>query len=388
MEALEAIALDADSTVDGAPIRAELVAKVLQLLSDDAERGDGELSRADIDRTYLRKGLTIEECCEVEGGLARNDVRIIEDDDEDEDDDEGNTQNDTKTFGTLRIGSKSYLTEVEEREMGRKIQLASRVATDRTTTGSVYERLILNQGQKARSRLVETNIRYVWKLARELGTRLHLTTEDLFQEGILGLLRATEKFDPEIGFRFKTYATWWVRQSMHRALDNTERTVRLPVHVAEQYRRIRRAESRLNAELGRPPTTKEVATTVGIDPERLIKLFWRVYATNVAEADAPIGDDDTTIVSLKADDSTPSAFDNVSHSELRSTVAQLLRELNDREAKILAMRFGLDGGPGLTLEAIGQIYNVTRERIRQIEAKALRKLAHPVRKARLASFLD
>jgi RNA polymerase primary sigma factor len=359
-------------------IREDIIARALGALLEDAKRCDGSLKRADVDRTYVKKHLTISECEHVERALLEAGVAIL--DTERDEDDASSSPAEAAPQTRQR-----FLTEQEERDLGRKIQLAAQIERE-GRADSDFARRALHDAQEARTRFVESNIRYVWKLAWEKGPRQHLTVEDLFQEGMIGLLRATEGFDPDRGFRFKTYATWWIEQKMFRAIANDDRMVRLPVHLRDQIARVRRAEKLLALEIGRPPTEREVATALGVDVERLVKLKMHVHETTCLEADAPIGDGDATIVSSVPDGSVPSPFDVVAAQQTRKNIRRVLNDLlTPREENVLRLRFGLDRRNNHTLETIGILYGVTRERIRQIEAKALRKLKHPAQR-RMMSF--
>ena len=360
-------------------VRSDLVERVFSTLAADAERGEGHLQRTDINRIYLRKRLSIAECIEVESRLNAAGYALI-DDDEDPVDDE-------QASGSPGSGRKpKYLSAAEERELGRRIQLAANLSNDASHLDSAYVSRVRQDAGAAREMFVVTNLRWVEKLAWRRGERRYITLEDLKQEGLIGLLRAVELYDPERGFRFKTYATWWIEQRMDRAIADENRIVRLPVHLQEKLVKVRRAKAKLTLTNGRHPTEDELAEALGLDPERLMKLLWRVHATEVAEGDSLIGED-TTLMSVVADDAaTP--FEVVSQRELEECFANLLGELSPREERILRMRFGIGMDRDYTLESIGQEYGVTRERIRQIEAKALGKLKHPSRSRRLRGFLD
>lgn len=357
-------------------VRDEVVERVLRSLSADAERGEGELLRRDVDRTYLRRSLTIAECGCVEKRLQAAGFRIIDDESGDPD----------LPAAPKEQRNRKFLSEMEERELGRKIQLAKQVSADSISVLSDFDRRVLRDGERAKTRFVETNLLYVRKLAAQRRNLKHLTHDDVFQEGLIGLLRATELYDPELGFRFKTYATWWIQQHIHRALDDGDRTIRLPVHLHESIRRIRRKSMKLALELGREPSLTELAMSIGVEKERLGKLLWRLHATDCVEADAPIAED-VTVLSFKADEGLD-AFEIVSQQQLRSSLARVLSRLSAREERIIRLRFGLDGENDHTLEAIGNNFGVTRERIRQIEAKALRRLKHPSRSRALRAFLE
>jgi RNA polymerase primary sigma factor len=370
-------ASDLDSSVD--LLRPELVERVTRALAADAERGDGQLKRSDVNRTYLRKQLSIAECIEVEGGLAGAGCAIVDDEEDVQFDDE-----------TAREGGPNrkvrYLTHVEERELGRRIRLAAQLPVDTSHLDADYIRRVRRDAEMARGAFVASNLRYVEMLARRRGERRFIAVDDLKQEGVIGLLRAVELYDPERGFRFKTYATWWIEQRMDRAIADEDRIVRLPVHLQEKLVKIRRARSKLTFANGRPPTDDELADVLGVDRERLMKLLWRVQATEVAEGDTLIGED-VTLLSLVPDQGV-SQFDILSKRELEEHFADLLSTLTPREERILRMRFGVGLDRDYTLESIGQEYSVTRERIRQIEARAIEKLKHPTKSRLLRSFLD
>lgn len=369
----------ASNSDEVAAVRPDVVARVFKSLSADAERGDGELQRADVNRTYLRRQLSVAECMEVEDQLAVAGFRLIEDDEDVFIEDEV-----VPAGGTPRRRVR-YLTDAEEKELGRRIQLALRLP-ENTYEDSAYVERVRRDADKAKATFVASNIRYVEMLARRRGERRHLTVDDLTQEGMIGLLRAADLYDPERGFRFKTYATWWIEQRMRRSIADGDRIVRLPVHLHERMVRIRRAQAKLTFVNGKPPTTDQLAEALGVDPEWLMKLMWHVQATEVAEGDAFIGED-TTLLSILPD-TAESAFDFTSQRELEERFGDVLATLTPREERILRMRFGIGLDTTHTLESVGQEYSVTRERIRQIEAKALGKLRHPTRSRQLRGFLD
>lgn len=359
-------------------VRPDLVAKAFKALSADAQRGGGTLARADVNRTYLRRKLSIAECVEIETLLTSAGHSIIEENDDQPTQPGENAGNVRRKF--------RYLSETEERELGRRIQLALRLPENTDGLDAAYVERVRVDADRARATFVASNLRYVEMLARRRGLKKHLTLEDLVQEGVIGLMRATDLYDPERGFRFKTYATWWIEQRIRRAIADGDRVVRLPVHLQERMARIKRAEAKLTLANGKAPTPEELATAIGMDAERLMKLLWRVRATDCIEGDAPIGED-TTLLAL-APDTAESAFDAASYRELQERFRDILTTLTPREERILRMRFGIGLDRDHTLESVGREYSVTRERIRQIEAKALRKLKHFVRSSRLRGFLD
>ena len=357
-------------------VRPELIQKVVNALLADAERSDGHLKRADVDRSYLRRELTISERLEVEATLLGHGIGIIEFEDA------GSERNQVNG-----VPGRKYLTHDEEKALGRAIQLANRLVEQGGSSDPHHDRRVLRDADRARERFVRSNVRYVWKLVREKGRRIHLTSDDLFQEGMIGLLRATDLYDPEMGFRFSTYATWWIEQRMHRALADGDRTVRLPVHLHEKYRRIRRSAVKLSLSMGREPTAEELAESVGMDPVRLAKLVWRIRATECLEGDAPVGEG-IPLMELVPDRQCPSAYDTAEAQSTKELITALLHTLTPREERVLRMRFGIGLGKDHTLQEVGDQFSVTRERIRQIEAKALRKLKHPSRSKRLRPLID
>lgn len=365
-----------DSIEAAVTVRVEFVDKVFKTLSADAQRCDGELSRGDVNRIYLRRNLSIAECMAVEDRLIATGYRIRDEEDASDADAE-------KDSGSG--SSHHYLSEAEEKQLGRQIQLALRLPEDTSKIDPLYVQRILADADKARAAFVATNVRFVELLARRMGEHRHLSLEDVKQEGFIGLLRAADLYDPERGFRFKTYATWWIEQKMRRAIADGDRTIRLPVHIQDKLARARRAKSKLKETLGRSPTLDELANAIGIDSEKLMKLYWYVRATECAEGDSPVGND-ATLLSL-VEDSSESTFDKIVYQELQRRFSDVLETLPPREARILRMRFGIDEEHEYTLESLGQQYSLTRERIRQIEAKALAKLRLPSRSDRLKGFL-
>jgi RNA polymerase primary sigma factor len=359
-------------------VRPEMVAKALKALCADAQRAGGSLARADVNRVYFRRKLSIAECVELETLLTSAGYAILEEDDA--------QPTGASASGDSALRKFRYLNEAEERELGRRIQLALQLPEDTSGLDAAYVDRVRADADRARATFVAGNLRYVEMLARRRGPRKHLTVEDLIQEGIIGLMRATDLYDPERGFRFKTYATWWIEQRMRRAIADGDRIVRLPVHLQEKMSRIKRAEAKLTLASGKAPTPDALATAIGMDTERLMKLLWRVQATDCIEGDAPIGED-ATLLEITAD-VTESPFDKVAYRELQERFADILATLTPREERILRMRFGIGLDRDHTLESVGRQYSVTRERIRQIEAKALGKLRHFVRSSRLRGFLD
>ena len=263
------------------------------------------------------------------------------------------------------IGKVPLLTAEEEIELAKRMELGD---------------------EEAKKRLAEANLRLVVSIAKRYVGRGMLFL-DLIQEGNLGLIKAVEKFDYRKGYKFSTYATWWIRQAITRAIADQARTIRIPVHMVETINKLIRVSRQLLQELGREPTPEEIAEAMNMPVERVREIL--KISQEPVSLETPIGEEeDSHLGDFIQDDNVPVPADAAAFTLLKEQLVEVLSTLTDREQKVLRLRFGLDDGRARTLEEVGKEFNVTRERIRQIEAKALRKLRHPSRSRKLKDYLD
>ena len=312
---------------------------------------------------------------ELYNALMENDISVVSESDLDDDSEEDTggdledilkdnniakelTINDPVRMYLKEIGKISLLSLEEETELSERIA---------------------NGDEEAKNRLAESNLRLVVSIAKRYVGRGMLFL-DLIQEGNIGLMKAVEKFDANKGYKFSTYATWWIRQAITRAIADQARTIRVPVHMVETINKLSRFQRQLTLELNREPTDDELAAKMGMSPEKI---------RDPVSLETPIGEEeDSHLGDFVPDESNMSPEDFTIHEMLKEEISDVLLTLTEREEQVLRLRFGLDDGSSKTLEEVGQMFGVTRERIRQIEAKALRKLRHPSRSRKLKDFLN
>lgn len=310
------------------------------------------LSEEDIDSLFdwsQENGIDV---TDEEENFDSEDEELLEENEENLNEDTEFHSTDSMKVYLNEIGNFPLLTSEEEKELGKRIQEGD---------------------ASAKETLTNSNLRLVVSIAKKYVGH-GLTFQDLIQEGNIGLMRAVEKFDYTRGFRFSTYATWWIKQAMVRAINNQSRDIRIPVHLNEQIVKVNRAERKLLQELNREPTEEEIAKEVGnITAERVREI--KSYNTDTISLETPVSDDDSaTISDFVQDDRTVDPAEYTNNVYLKEEVNKILQELPERDQMILKMRFGLIDGTPKTLQEVGEIYNVTKERVRQLEANALRKL--------------
>jgi len=368
--------------IQGDETMAEKKSGISELLENG--KGKGKLTTKEITDFLEEQDYDVEQVDKLYDMIEGSGIEIVEDftppADEDFDlvdieEEEGEEEDGTVVEGAgIDDPVKVYLKEIGRVPLltpDEEIDLAERM-----TQGDPY----------AKKRLSEANLRLVVSIAkRYVGRGMQFL--DLIQEGNLGLIKAVEKFDHTKGFKFSTYATWWIRQAITRAIADQARTIRIPVHMVETINKVKKVSSQLLHQNGHEPTADEIAAELEMSVDKVREIM-RV-AQEPVSLETPIGEEeDSHLGDFIPDDDAPAPADAASNMLLKEQLAEVLKTLTSREEKVLRLRFGLDDGRSRTLEEVGKEFNVTRERIRQIEAKALRKLRHPSRSKKLRDFLD
>lgn len=365
------------------------------VLAELIKRGTqrGFLTVHEVQQDLVDIEASVEEMERVLEALRANNIRIEEDLEEPIDDlldDETIGVSDPVKMYLAEIGRYKLLSSQQEVELAMQLEAGRRAKERFGAAESDEDRILLektiHKGEAGHRRLVEANLRLVVSVARtHIGRGLAML--DLIQEGNMGLMRAVEKFDYRRGFKFSTYATWWIRQAINRAIADQSRTIRVPVHIMDLINKVVRARRDLTQSLGRDPTVEEIAADLELEPERVEELLQ--IAQNPVSLESPVGEEeDSTLGDFVEDESADIPVEEATRVLLQGHLSNALEGLSERERQVLVMRFGLEDGRVRTLEEVGDHFKVTRERVRQLEMKALAKLRHPQNSRRLEGFLD
>ncbi|OBI16653.1 RNA polymerase sigma factor [Mycobacterium sp. E2327] len=402
VEPVEDLDIDADDlNLDDLEVDVAADGEEADLEADDAEDGEEEAAAAPAAKTKTAAAAEEEEIAEPsEKDKASGD--FVWDEDESEalrqarKDAELTASADSVRAYLKQIGKVALLNAEEEVELAKRIEAglyATQLMAEHAERGDKLPAAqrrdmmwICRDGDRAKNHLLEANLRLVVSLAKRYTGR-GMAFLDLIQEGNLGLIRAVEKFDYTKGYKFSTYATWWIRQAITRAMADQARTIRIPVHMVEVINKLGRIQRELLQDLGREPTPEELAKEMDITPEKVLEI--QQYAREPISLDQTIGDEgDSQLGDFIEDSEAVVAVDAVSFTLLQDQLQSVLETLSEREAGVVRLRFGLTDGQPRTLDEIGQVYGVTRERIRQIESKTMSKLRHPSRSQVLRDYLD
>ena len=281
--------------------------------------------------------------------------------------------NDPISWYLASIGRVPLLTPAEEIELGNQVQTMMLLLEKGEENFTIHEKKLVRVGRRSKERMMKANLRLVVSVAKKYQNQ-GLELLDLVQEGAIGLERAVDKFDPAMGYKFSTYAYWWIRQGMTRAIDNSARTIRLPIHISEKLSKLRRITRELSHRFGRQPNRLEMAHAMGMEPEELEELLSQSAPCASLDAHARGEEDRSTLGELIPDPASGEPMEGMDRRIQKEHLGTWITQLNEREQKILKLRFGLEGSEPLTLAEIGRQINVSRERVRQLEAKAILKL--------------
>jgi RNA polymerase primary sigma factor len=379
------------------PSEAPSVDQVADLVARGRERGG--VTVEDVAAALDRSDLPDDSMERVVRMLAEQGVEVLESQQETEDvarADEGDLGKRAPTSDLVRIylreiGRVPLLTAEDEVELAKSIE-AGLFAEEKMARTAVLARgelldleLLSREGMRAKQRLIEANLRLVVSIAKRYVGRGMLFL-DLIQEGNLGLIRAVEKFDYTKGFKFSTYATWWIRQAITRAIADQARTIRIPVHMVETINKLVRVQRQLHQDLGREPAPEEIGLEMGLPPARVVEI--QRIAQEPVSLQSPIGEEDSDLGDFIEDADAVVPIEAAAFILLQDQLEDILGTLSDREQRIIQLRFGLADGHPRTLEEVGREFGVTRERIRQIESKTLAKLRHPSRAQMLREYLE
>ncbi|MEU5881510.1 RNA polymerase sigma factor RpoD [Spirillospora sp. NPDC047279] len=379
------------------PSEAPSVDQVADLVARGRERGGVTVD--DVAAALDRSDLPDDSLERIVRMLAEQGVEVLESQQETEDvtrADEGDLGKRAPTSDLVRIylreiGRVPLLTAEDEVELAKSIE-AGLFAEEKMAHTAILSRmeqldleLLARDGVRAKQRLIEANLRLVVSIAKRYVGRGMLFL-DLIQEGNLGLIRAVEKFDYTKGFKFSTYATWWIRQAITRAIADQARTIRIPVHMVETINKLVRVQRQLHQDLGREPSPEEIGLEMGLSPVRVIEI--QRIAQEPVSLQSPIGEEDSDLGDFIEDADAVVPIEAAAFILLQDQLEDILGTLSDREQRIIQLRFGLTDGHPRTLEEVGREFGVTRERIRQIESKTLAKLRHPSRAQMLREYLD
>lgn len=373
-----------------AKVSARIIEEHVNAMITQGKTNGNVLSLTEVGDYLSKLNISKEEIDEIYDRVEKNGISLVDSREpnseelaDEEDDDDGVVLTKTGEIDVEATVPKTLPTDDPVRMYLKEIGKVSLLTADEERELAIR----MEQGdEEAKKKLCESNLRLVVSIAKRYLNR-GLSFLDLIQEGNLGLIKAVDKFDYTKGYKFSTYATWWIRQAITRSIADQARTIRIPVHMVETINKLIRISRQLLQEYGREPTSEEIAKEMGITVEKVREI--KKISQDPVSLETPIGEEeDSHLGDFIPDDDVPAPVDAAAYSMLKEQLMEVLDTLSDREKKVLMLRFGLEDGRPRTLEEVGKEFNVTRERIRQIEAKALRKLRHPSRSKKLKDYLE